>query len=331
MNKLLVICGPTATGKTALALHLAQKFGGELISADSRQVYRGLDIGTGKDIPTNFKFQISNFKLNQKKIGYYTDGKTKIWGVDLVDPNEDFSVADFVRFTIPVVESIWRKQKLPIIVGGTGLYIRSLVQFLPDIFHTRDPKLRAQLETSSVEELQKEMKQKSPHRWQKMNHSDQNNPRRLVRALEIVQTQTESLQKKSELKKYQQFTLTVDPLVFGLTVPKEILEQRIYARIKKRMKQGELEELKKLLRNGYSWDLPAMSATGYRVWKAYFEKKTSLEKIITAWEIEERNYAKRQITWFKKEAYVRWYEATSSTLQSIIQSVVKVWLSKDLA
>src|SRR3990167_4599946 len=102
MNRLLIICGPTATGKTKLALYLAQHFNGEIISADSRQVYRGMDIGTGKDLPVNFEFRISNFEFNTKKISYYSNGETKIWGLDIVDPDEEFSVAHFRQYAEPV-------------------------------------------------------------------------------------------------------------------------------------------------------------------------------------------------------------------------------------
>ena len=110
MNKLLIICGPTATGKTKLALRLAKKFDGELISADSRQVYKGMDIGTGKDVPNNFKFKISNLKLKNIDIGYYTDGEIRLWGYDLIDPKDKFSVSGYAEIINKVLKNIYKRK-----------------------------------------------------------------------------------------------------------------------------------------------------------------------------------------------------------------------------
>ena len=185
MQKILFIVGPTAIGKTAFALKIAEEFNGDIISADSRQVYIGMDIGTGKDIPHKFKVQSSKFKVENKNIPYYFDGKTKIWGLDLVAPNEEFSVADFARFAVPVINQIWADGKLPIVVGGTGLYIRALTQDLPDIFIPQNIKLRQKLHKLTTDQLQTELKQLSNTKFSSMNQSDQKNPRRLVRAIEI--------------------------------------------------------------------------------------------------------------------------------------------------
>ena len=123
MNKLLVICGPTSTGKTTLAIALAKKFNGELISTDSRQVYKGMDIGTGKDLPEGAKFKLPWFQ----KYGYYEVGGTKIWGYDLADPRHEFSVAQYIKFAERIISDVLKRGKSPVLVGGTGLYIRGVV------------------------------------------------------------------------------------------------------------------------------------------------------------------------------------------------------------
>ena len=126
MHQLLLICGPTATGKTHLALDLAKKFNGELISADSRQVYKGLDIGTGKDLPVNSKFQMENDKL-----GFYSINGVKVWGYDLVEPKREFSVAQYIKIANDIIKNIWERGKLPILIGGTGFYIQGIVDGIP--------------------------------------------------------------------------------------------------------------------------------------------------------------------------------------------------------
>jgi tRNA dimethylallyltransferase len=126
-SKLLVICGPTSTGKTILAISLAKKFNGEIVSADSRQVYKGLDIGTGKDLPKNAKIKY----LWMKKFGFYEIKGIKIWGYDLADPRHSFSVSQYLRFAERVISDISKRGKLPILVGGTGLYIKGVVDGIP--------------------------------------------------------------------------------------------------------------------------------------------------------------------------------------------------------
>ena len=176
MKKLLIICGSTATGKTNLALKLSKIFSGQIISADSRQVYKGMDIGTGKDLPQ---------KAKQYKDGHYLIKKIKVWGYDLVKPNQDFSVAHFINFAIPRIKKIWTARELPILVGGTGLYLQALTKPLNTIAIPADQVLRQQLSKLNVLSLQKKLKKLDFDKYQKMNHSDQHNPRRLIRAIEI--------------------------------------------------------------------------------------------------------------------------------------------------
>ena len=323
MNKLLVICGPTATGKTQLALQIVQDYKADLVSADSRQVYRGMDIATGRDMPGNFKYQISNIKLNQKLIGYFTDGKTRLWGLDLVDPDEEFSVTDFVRFAVPIIKTTWSENRLPIVVGGTGLYFRALLGKSPDIYFPRNSKLRKELEKKPLSELQTELRRIDLDKFQNMNNSDVNNRRRLVRAIEVVYAKKDYAGGEWELLK-----VTADLLRIGLTAPIATLTQRISERVDIRIKQGVVAEVTKLIKNGYSWNLPSMSALGIRQWQPYFEKGASLEYVRNKWIQDEVSYVKRQLTWFKKEPGVVWFDISVKGYPEIIFAEVEKWYAK---
>ena len=219
-NTVLVICGPTATGKTKLALELAKEFDGELISADSRQVYVGNDIETGKD-----KDLI---------------GDSRIWLLDIINSNQDFSVSLWRRLALEAIKDILSRGKLPIVVGGSGLYIKALVQNLPDVDIPRDKKLRKS--NKSVSELLDYLKKIDLKKAESLNNSDRNNPRRLVRAIEIAQCPSPKLGEG----------LRVRYLQIGLTAPKQYLEEKIRKRVIKRgldpsFVQKEINIMKKQL------------------------------------------------------------------------------------
>lgn len=262
MNKLLIICGPTATGKTKLAALLAKKFNGELISADSRQVYRGMDLTTGKerpDVPT--------------------------WLYDVVDPNEDFSVSHWVRLARETIADIQKRKKLPVVVGGTGLYIKALLEPFETIDIPPDKQLRQKLETLSVEELQTMVDRGN------MNDSDWSNPRRLIRKIEI----TKSKKPVRLQKPYKAF-------VIGLTAPLRDLDERIDKRLQERKKQGLNEEIQRLLKK-YRPNLPAMSAL----------------------RINEHAYARSQLTWFKKQKDIHWFAAGRPGFLPKVEKAVGQW------
>ena len=141
MNKLLIICGPTATGKSALAVKLAKKYDGEIVSADSRQVYRNLSIGTGKDLPKTAKFKFNNNMVG----GSYEFGGINLWGLDLVDPNQEFNVTQYVRFAKAVINNLWYRNKLPILTGGTGFYIKAVINGIATAGIPNNKKLRHSL------------------------------------------------------------------------------------------------------------------------------------------------------------------------------------------
>ena len=338
MQKILIICGPTATGKTRLALHFAHLLDGELISADSRQVYRGMDIATGKDLPVNFKFQIFRPKddrpladnFQNQKIPYYTDGKVRIWGLDLVNPDEEFSVAHFRQFAKTVITDIQKRRKLPIIVGGTGLYIKALLEPLTAIPVPRNDALRSILENASVATLQKKLQEIDRYRFERMNNSDRNNPRRLIRAIEVEEYYKANTTHKTHMTQVQKINNT---LMIGLTAAKETISDRISKRVEERLKQGMVDEVKKLLDSGFSKDLPSMSATGYKHLISNFKYQINTnkyqypikEEIINAWKQEELQYAKRQLTWFKKQKGIIWFDTQRKNWEKTVVDRVKEW------
>ena len=146
MNKLLIICGPTATGKTSLGIKLARKFNGEIVSADSRQVYKGMDVATGKDLPVGSKYQVSSIKYQKIRAGYYLFEGIPVWMLDVVEPNQEFSVAQYIDLGQKVMVDIWRRKKAPIVVGGTGFYIKGLIDGIETLGVEPNWELRNRLE-----------------------------------------------------------------------------------------------------------------------------------------------------------------------------------------
>lgn len=267
-NKLVVICGPTATGKTKLGIELAKKYNGEILSADSRQVYKGMDIGTGKE--TNY-FQ---------------------WGIDLIEPDQQFNVSSYVKYARKVLVDIWSRGKLPIIVGGTGLYIKELLKPSPTLHIPPNLKLREKLNKFSLEKLQKELQKKNFQKWTSMNYSDQQNPRRLIRAIEIASL-------KGCLPALQEDTLQ-KPFIIGLTAPYDYLYKRIDKRVDDRVKAGIAKEKKRLKK--YS-RLPKTLGYG--------------QETVQEWKFAEHAYARRQMSFFRsfgKIYPIKWYNIADENL-----------------
>lgn len=262
MKKILVICGPTATGKTALAASLAHRFGGELVSADSRQVYRGMDVTTGKERPD-----------------------VPIWLYDVVDPDEEFSVSQWVKLASQAVSDIHKRNKLPIIVGGTGLYIQALLRPFETMNIPPDNKLREKLQKLSVDELQKMVPREN------MNNSDWNNPRRLIRKIEIINGDKQYSKKPNW-----------DVYTIGLTAPLSTLDVRIDKRLKARKAAGLDKEIA-TLRQKYRAQVPAMSAI----------------------DLNEHAYARRQLTWFKKQNDIHWFDITKERWVIEVEKLVSSW------
>ncbi|QQG47822.1 MAG: tRNA (adenosine(37)-N6)-dimethylallyltransferase MiaA [Candidatus Woesebacteria bacterium] len=278
MFKLLVLCGPTAIGKTDLAFYLAKKLNGELISADSRQVYKYMDIGTGKD---------------------WGDGIVKIWGYDLVRPDEPFSVKNYIDFALPKIEEIQKRGKLPILVGGTGLYIKAVLDGLETLDIPPNYFLRKELEKQSTTELLKILKELNPQKATSLNDSDRKNKRRLIRAIEI------SNSPKPKITTIKNF----DFLMIGLNLKKELLDQKIEQRVNQRLNAGFEKERQFLKRKNF-WAGAPSRTIGYKEGD---------------WLTQEKQYAKRQLTWFKKDKRIIWFDVSSSNFKKNIENLAQLW------
>ncbi len=321
-EKLLVVCGPTAIGKTDVALYLSKVFNGEIISADSRQVYKMMDIGTGKGLSKNSKFEFRSPKLG----GFYDVEGVKIWGYDLADPCEDFSVAKYKEFADKIIFDIQKRGKLPILVGGSGLYIKAVVDGIPTISIPPNPELRRSLEGKTKEELFELLKKLDKVKASSMNISDKGNLRRLIRAIEI------SLYKKgksgniSEISKLRKTKETGRNVLFiGLCASKTSLKRRITNRVISRIKQGVEKEIKRLLKYGVGWDDQSMQSLGYKEWKEYFMGLQTRSEVVEEWIRDEIQYAKRQMTWFKKDSRILWFDVDKNGFLKDVESVVRKW------
>lgn len=277
-SRIIAIVGPTASGKSDLAVRLAKKFGGEVISADSRQVYKGLDIGTGKVT-----------KKEMSGIPHYL--------LDVVSPKKQYSVAEYQRDANRAIADIVRRGKLPIICGGTGFYIDALVydSVLPDVLPNKV--LRKELEDETIESLYDILKQKDPNRAASI---DAKNPRRLVRAIEIV----DALGSVPMRVNNPSFTT----LFIGIKVPPEILKARIHTRLLNRMRMGMLAEVRALHEKGLSFKRMEELGLEYRYLSRFLRGTLTKDEMLTQLESEIIHYAKRQHTWFKRNKSIHWVE-----------------------
>lgn len=305
VNKLLVICGPTATGKTGLAVFLAKKFPAEIISADSRQVYKDMDIGTGKDKPQG----------------------VNIWGYDLVSPNEEFSVAQYRDYVLTIIPRFFKSGKLPILVGGTGLYIKAIVDGINTVNIPRNRQLRQMLTNKKPEELFENLAQLDSIKAASLNASDKLNPRRLERAIEIA---TWKIDNQTEVGKLAGINLPAKDILFiGLSAPESFLFRLVENRIHNRLNQGLEIEIKGLLAKGVSWQAQAMTSLGYREWQNYFLGTASRDDVIVIWEKEEKKYIKRQLTWFKSNPRIKWFDVSIPGYKEKVENMVKKWYYSD--
>lgn len=296
LPKILVILGPTATGKSDLAVKIAQKFNGEVLSADSRQVYRGLDIGAGK---------ITHREM--KGVPHHL--------LDIANPKgERYNVDDFKRDAARAIDGILAKDKLPIICGGTGFYIDALVR--GEEFPSVPPnkKLRTKLQKESAVVLMRKLQKLDACRAKQL---DPSNKVRLIRAIEIAT----ALGTVPKVKHSQQY----DPLWIGLTTDRDHLRERIRARILKRM-QGDkmIKEVKILHKKGLSWKRLYEFGLEYRYIALYLQKKIDKETMIKSLENDTCDFSKRQMRWFKRNPDIMWFEMNSG--QSI-ERIIKKSLS----
>ncbi|MEK7066778.1 MAG: tRNA (adenosine(37)-N6)-dimethylallyltransferase MiaA [Patescibacteria group bacterium] len=282
-QKIIVILGPTASGKSDLAVELAKKFNGEIISADSRQVYKDMDIGTGKIT-----------KKEMRGVPHHL--------LDVVSPKTKFDVARYQKLAHKKIADILKRGKLPIVCGGTGLYIKAIIEnpMYPDI--PPDWKLRKKLEKLSVEKLFSILKKLDPKRARTI---DKKNPRRLIRAIEIAKQAS----KVPAIKSYPLY----DALLIGIKKSPDELKKAITVRLHKRIKQGMISEVKKLRAQGVSWKRLEELGLEYKYIALYLQGKIDKQTMSETLEIRINQYARRQMTWFKKTPDVYWTKNEKET------------------
>jgi tRNA dimethylallyltransferase len=299
MQKIIVILGPTASGKTHLAIQLAKKFNGEIVSADSRQIYRGLDIGTAK--PT---------KKEMLEVPHHL--------IDIVTPNKTFTVSQYKNRAIKIITSILKRNKVPFLVGGTGLYIKAVIDNLDIPKVKPDIKLRKRLESKmrikGLKSLYDQLIKIDPEAAYIV---DQQNPRRIIRALEVALKT-----KKPFSQQYKKKRPLFDTLQIGLNPGKDKLKEKIEKRVDKMIKNGLVLEVKKLIAK-YNKNLAVFDAIGYREIIDYLQKKLTLAQAVEKIKKNTVKYAKRQMTWFKKDTRIHWIK-TKREAEKLIKSFLEI-------
>ncbi len=307
-HKLIIITGQTATGKTKLALEYARKYNGELINSDSRQIYKHLDIITGKDLVH------------------------KHWLYDIVDPQKYFSSFDFVKLAIPIIKKLLCEGKTPVIVGGTYLYLKHLLYGVETENIPPNFKLREELNKKPITELQKKLQAINARSFSLLNQSDKNNPQRLIRKIEILTYFRNNLvAEPPRLRRTPSPRGTGEPrrldekLAKILNIPdlqiefiglkfknKGDLRKVIEKRVEERLKHGAIEEVKNLLKLGYKETDPGLRTIGYQQILRYLHNLSSLGDAVNQWITKEVQYAKRQYTFMKKDKNIKWKDTSTS-------------------
>lgn len=294
IKKLIVILGPTASGKSELAVALAKKFDGEVISADSRQVYRGMDLGTGKIT-----------KSEMKGIRHYL--------LDVASPKTKFTVTQYRKLAQKAINEIFDKGKVPILCGGTGFYIQAVTDgiVIPEV--KPDWSLRKKLEKKNVKELHGILKKLDPARAKTI---DKNNPRRLIRAIEIV------VKTKKPVPALNTNPLPYPILFIGIKKSKKELTNSITRRLAKRLRKGMIGEIKRLHKEGISWKRLEEFGLEYRYIAQYLQKKINFIEMKEKIQKESEHYAKRQMTWFLRDRRINWIK-NKSTPERLVKKLLQ--------
>lgn len=313
MNKIIAIIGPTAVGKTALSFKLAERFQTELVSADAYQVYKGMDIGTAKAT----KDELATYRHHL---------------IDIIEPNEDFSAAAFQEAARTTIEDLHERGKIPILVGGTGLYVQSLLEGyeFKAKRHSKEERQAAssRIAALSEEELKAYITEKTgyePPDW----HELLSNSHRLVRlvgAIEKGEGAAAVMPQKAGGPLYHAF-------VIGLSLSRQVLYERIEKRIDAMIEAGWIDEVQQLLQDGVLPEAQAMKAIGYKELVLYLDGQLSLEAASELIKKRTRHFAKRQMTWFKRMPYIRWYEKDDFVMEdelasAVIQDIENEWGSQ---
>ena len=302
MNKLIIILGPTASGKTSFAVDIAYRFNGEIISADSRQIYKGMDIGTGKDL----------YEYKNKKIKYHL--------IDILDPSEDYSVFKFKRDFNIACKKIIKNNKTPILCGGTALYIDSILYDYKIPKSKPNIKLRTKLEGLSFKELKEKLIQINKEQFNDEYHISK---RRLIRSIEILNNSPSFDMNLQGENKYQ------NCLVFGIEIERKKLLDRIQKRLKSRISDGMIDEVKNLIQLGLSHDRLNSLGLEYRFISKYLSKDLSYDDMVDKLNIAINQFSKRQMTFFrrieKRGTVIHWIKNTKSDyIDDLINKYLKI-------
>lgn len=313
-KKILCIVGPTATGKTDLGISLAKKLNGEIIACDSRQVYKDLDIGTGKmpgnDVP---------FERHDR---YWIIDGVPVWGYDMVFATSQYDVSQYVSDAKEIIAEIVSRGKLPIIVGGTGLYLKGLLSGFAQMGVPIDLALREELEQLSLGDIQNNLNKIDSEQYKSLNDSEKNNKRRLIRKIEI-----ELLKDKGkDVMEGEGIASDFDVLKVGLETKREVLYERIDIRVIKRVESGMIEEADSLHRNGLTYGRMRELGLEYRMLADYLEGKIKEKsEFIQKLQFKIHQYAKRQLTWFKVEKQIKWFDILEDGFDKKLEEYVLGW------
>lgn len=302
MNKILIILGPTAVGKSKLAIELAKKLDGEIISADSMQVYFGMDIGTAK--PSREELE---------EVPHYL--------INIIAPDKNWSVSDFVTNARSIIEDIVKRGKLPIVVGGTGLYLNALIEgyAFPVIEANKDVRERLEGEARSFGSLHlyERLKKVDPDSASKIHYNDL---KRIIRALEVFEMTGKPM---SQLKSKDEENLPYEPVIVGLDLDRKKLYEKIEERVDGMLKAGLIDEVKGLIAEGYDRKLSSMQAIGYKEVAEHLHGKYTYEELVNILKQNTRNFAKRQMTWFRRFKNVNWFDVEKLSIGDIINLIKK--------
>lgn len=301
------IVGPTAVGKTSVAIELAQQMNGEIISVDSRQIYRKLDIGTAKP-----------GRVECQKVEHHL--------IDIIEPGQRISAGKYREMALEKVEELLEKNKLPVFVGGSGMYIRAVTQGFFQGSKT-DPEVRKQVK----EELKEKGKKKLYRRLKKLDpqYADKihvNDTKRITRALEIYRINGKP---PTELYQEQKKNSPFPHVIIGLKMDRAKLYQRINSRVDKMMEKGLIEEVKRLRKQGYREALRRIKTVGYYELSRYLDGETSREEAINKIKQNTRQYAKRQLSWFRNQVETNWIDITNKSKQEVVEEILKLYKGID--
>lgn len=301
--RVLCIVGPTSSGKTALGIQLAKKYHGEIINADARQVYQEFSIGTGK--PAGGK------RITKDDRGYYLYEGIPHYVMDFLPPEKTFTVVEWRDVAMSAIRSIVKRKHLPIVVGGTGLYIQALIDNfqIPEV--PPQPSFREAMGEKPLAELIEMLLRLDPDASKIV---DLKNPRRVIRALEVATFTGEAFTKQRK-----KLDPVVEPFLMAIKHDRDELRRRINAAVEHNIEIGWIDEIRRLKKEGIAWDAPAMTSIGYRELARYVQGEIPLEEAIQKTKDATWQYAKRQLTWFKRDKRIHWVKDAAEAERLVVK------------